>query len=58
MSFEEGYMDVLIIGGGPVGLLTAYALQKMGVSTSVIGECIKFSCLFWSAVTKPVIRTT
>jgi ribulose 1,5-bisphosphate synthetase/thiazole synthase len=51
-------MDVLIIGGGPVGLLTAYALQKMGVSTSVIGECIKFSCLFWSAVTKPVIRTT
>jgi 2-polyprenyl-6-methoxyphenol hydroxylase-like FAD-dependent oxidoreductase len=39
-------MDVLIVGGGPVGLLTAYALQKMGVSTSVIGECIKFSCLF------------
>ena len=38
MSFEEGVQDVLIIGGGPVGLLTAYALQKMNISTCVVGE--------------------
>jgi phenol 2-monooxygenase len=38
MSLEAGYMDVLIIGGGPVGLVTASALQKMNVSAFVIGE--------------------
>lgn len=31
--------DVLICGGGPVGLLAAYGLQRMGISTCVIGTC-------------------
>lgn len=39
---EIGSMDVLIIGGGPVGLVTAYALQKMNVSTCIIGESIRY----------------
>ena len=30
--------DVLICGGGPVGLLTGLALVRMGISTVVIGE--------------------
>ncbi|KAI7971614.1 hypothetical protein EIK77_002615 [Talaromyces pinophilus] len=32
------YTDVLICGGGPVGLLTGLALVRMGISTVVIGE--------------------
>lgn len=30
--------DVLICGGGPVGLLTGLALVRMGISTVVIGK--------------------
>lgn len=40
MSLESDYADVLIIGGGPTGLLTALALQRMNVSTCVIGQFI------------------
>ncbi|CZR68335.1 related to 2-polyprenyl-6-methoxyphenol hydroxylase and related FAD-dependent oxidoreductases [Phialocephala subalpina] len=36
MSSELGSTDVLIIGGGPVGLLTAYALQRMNISTCIV----------------------
>jgi hypothetical protein len=32
------YTDVLICGGGPVGLLTGLTLVRMGISTVVIGE--------------------
>ncbi|OAP56750.1 hypothetical protein AYL99_08862 [Fonsecaea erecta] len=33
--FKDHY-DVVICGGGPVGLLTAYGLQRMGIDTCVI----------------------
>ncbi|OQU98983.1 FAD binding domain-containing protein [Cladophialophora immunda] len=36
MTCESTRFDVAIIGGGPVGLLTAYCLQRMGVSTCVV----------------------
>lgn len=37
MARPENTYDVLISGGGPVGLVTAYSLQRMGISTCVIG---------------------
>lgn len=30
--------DVLIVGGGPVGLLVAYGLARQGVDTVLVGE--------------------
>lgn len=38
MAFEIEEVDVIICGGGPVGLLVAYGLQRFGVSTCVIGK--------------------
>ena len=32
------YTDVLVCGGGPVGLLTAYCLSRYGVSTMVVEQ--------------------
>jgi NADPH-dependent 2,4-dienoyl-CoA reductase/sulfur reductase-like enzyme len=32
--------DVLIIGGGPVGLLIGYSLARQGVGTIVVGLCL------------------
>lgn len=30
--------DVLVVGGGPVGLLIAYGLARQGVDSIVVGE--------------------
>lgn len=30
--------EVLIVGGGPVGLLIAYGLARQGVNSIVVGE--------------------
>lgn len=30
--------DVLVVGGGPVGLLIAYGLARQGVASIVVGE--------------------
>jgi 2-polyprenyl-6-methoxyphenol hydroxylase-like FAD-dependent oxidoreductase len=38
MSAPDRSFDVLVCGGGPVGLLTAYGLQRMGIGTCVIGK--------------------
>lgn len=38
MVFEVEEVDVVVCGGGPVGLLTAYSLQRFGISTCVIGK--------------------
>ena len=35
---DGGDADVLIVGGGPVGLLTAYCLARYGVSTYVVEQ--------------------
>ncbi|KIW26719.1 uncharacterized protein PV07_06530 [Cladophialophora immunda] len=34
-DFKDHY-DVVVCGGGPVGLLTAYGLQRMGIETCVV----------------------
>lgn len=34
----DGKVDVLVCGGGPVGLLTAYSLARCGVSTLVVEQ--------------------
>ncbi|EXJ63595.1 uncharacterized protein A1O5_11356 [Cladophialophora psammophila CBS 110553] len=36
-DFKDHY-EVVICGGGPVGLLMAYGLQRMGIETCVIGK--------------------
>ncbi|KIW75530.1 hypothetical protein Z517_10272 [Fonsecaea pedrosoi CBS 271.37] len=36
-GFRDRY-DVVICGGGPVGLLTAYGLQRMDIKTCVVGK--------------------
>lgn len=46
MSFTEGYADVVIVGGGPVGLLSAYMLQRLGISTIVVGMLTSMLFLF------------
>lgn len=38
MAFEIEEADVVVCGGGPTGLLTALSLQKLGISTCVIGK--------------------
>lgn len=37
MALDIIQTDVFICGGGPVGLLTAYMLARMGVKTCIIG---------------------
>ncbi|KIX93745.1 uncharacterized protein Z520_10651 [Fonsecaea multimorphosa CBS 102226] len=36
MADLKDHYDVVICGGGPVGLLTAYGLQRMGIETCVV----------------------
>jgi threonine dehydrogenase-like Zn-dependent dehydrogenase len=38
MACSKDTYDVLISGAGPVGLLSAFGLQRMGISTCVVGE--------------------
>lgn len=38
MERRDGDADVLIVGGGPVGLLTAYCLARYGISTYIIEQ--------------------
>lgn len=38
--------DVLIIGGGPVGLLIGYSLARQGVKTTVVGLCLLALMIF------------
>lgn len=37
MSKSEARFDVLICGAGPVGLLVGLGLQRMGISTCIVG---------------------
>jgi 2-polyprenyl-6-methoxyphenol hydroxylase-like FAD-dependent oxidoreductase len=40
MAEPHEQLEVLICGGGPVGLLIAYGLQRMNIKTCVIGKNI------------------
>jgi phenol 2-monooxygenase (NADPH) len=38
------YVDVLICGGGPAGLVTGLALARMGITTVIVGERMFSKC--------------
>lgn len=45
-SPTEVVVDVFICGGGPVGLLIAYTLARMGISTYIVGTKAHLYFLF------------
>ena len=42
MSTAESYVDVLVIGAGPAGLMCAHGLKRAGVNVRVIDKRYAF----------------
>ena len=38
MSHKESFVDVLVIGAGPAGLMCAHGLAKLGVNVRIIDQ--------------------
>lgn len=38
MSHKESFVDVLVVGAGPAGLMCAHGLAKLGVKVRVIDQ--------------------
>ena len=57
MSQSTTEVDVLVCGGGPVGLLTAYCLSRYGVSTMVVEQHIPTSDIRYGRAAMIMPRT-